>query len=266
MFDTVSGSFRSGCHWDWDSTLCSLNKCYYSSALWCLYAAPKSWREILRDSFSPKMKAMPKISKSCSGKRNKALKENCIRICTCICLCTRICICICICIKLASLLKLNYLRHTWKLQADSYIRIKGILIMRIVYTTHNECHRFYNSLTFPSRPSPSTARKFSISLALHLLRVSLPRSSCVCRTSYLFRIFVSLYLCFVFVYLCWYLAYMSLAQHLSRKHLYLCKILNTFELHLMRFISLSRPKGPSKQHLSQLERVSPWYSHLANDN
>lgn len=193
MFDTVSGSFRSGCHWDWDSTLCSLNKCYYSSALWCLYAAPKSWREILKDSFSPKMKAMPKISKSCSGKRNKAPKENCIRICTCICLCTRICICI----KLASLLKLNYLRHTWKLQADSYIRIKGILIMRIVYTTHNECHRFYNSLTFPTRPSPSTARKFSVSFCICC-------ASCVCRTSYLFRVFVYLCacICVLYLYIC----------------------------------------------------------------
>lgn len=32
---------------------------------------------------------------------------------------------------------------------------KGILIMRIVYTKQSKCHKFYNSLTFPSRPEPN---------------------------------------------------------------------------------------------------------------
>lgn len=61
----------------------------------------------------------------------------------------------------------------------------------------------------------------------------------VCLCSFVFA--------FVFVYLCWYIASVSLAQWLVSIY----KILNTFELHLMRFISLSRPKGLS-QHLSQL--------------
>lgn len=100
------------------------------------------------------MKAVPKISshvlesvtKAARSQKASGINENCI---------------------LAVVGRSQIISDTWKLQQTLPTKAhnthepsqsqthKGILIMRIVYTKQSKCHKFYNSLTFPSRPEPN---------------------------------------------------------------------------------------------------------------